>query len=169
MQTVMDERDVVLGPPKGFRKTIPISVKLEVVLLQGGVCKACGERLARVDETEFDHVPALQLRCWDAEAKDTAPPANAPDYIEAKHADCHLVKTTGRRGESKLNAVDGDAQRIAKLRRLEKKRAEEFRRQLLAPGEEKPSQDRRPTKSRWPKRPFPKRPKDKGRNSAARG
>ena len=152
MQTDLE----MLAPPKGFRKAIPVAVKLDVVIRQEGRCKACGERLGVLADTEFDHTPAIQLRTWDEAAQDTVPTANDPDYIEAKHADCHQAKTTGRRGTSKLNAIDGDAQRIAKLRRMEERRQEEFRRKLLASsGEEDPPPERPPKpKRKWPTRPL---------------
>lgn len=140
------------APPKGFRKPIPVLVKLDVVIRQDGKCKTCGERLGTLSNTQFDHVPAIQLRGWDDEARDTSPRSNDPDAIEAKHTDCHKAKTTGRKGESKLNAVNGDTTLIAKQRRLEKQE-EEFRRRLLTKNDvdEPPEQTR---KYRWPKRPI---------------
>jgi hypothetical protein len=156
----MDEREVVLGPPKGFRKAISTITKLRVVLRQVGRCHACGEPLGDLENTEFDHNPALQRRLWDLTAEDTFPPANDPEHIEAKHKDCHKAKTTGRKGESKLSISNGDAQEIAKLRRLERRRAEDFSRALLAPSE-RPPENTKKQKRPWPSRPFPKR-QDKG-------
>jgi len=151
MQT---DGDAVPAPPVGFRKAIPVTVRLDVVIRLEGRCKACGERLGKLADTEFDHVPALQLRGWDVEAGDTIPPANDPEHIQAKHVDCHKAKTTGRKGESKLNALHGDTAEIAKLRRVTKSEIE-FRRRLLAKGEPETDADERPKpKSRWPKRPF---------------
>jgi len=59
-------------------------LKLKVVLRQNSLCATCGERLGKLEDTQFDHVPALQLRCWDPEAKNTIPPANDVDTIFAK-------------------------------------------------------------------------------------
>lgn len=153
----------MLAPPVGFRKAIPTTVRLDVVIRQEGRCKTCREKLGVLADTQFDHTPALQLRQWDQDIGDTVPAANDPEYIEAKHKDCHAIKTTGRTGESKLSAVNGDVQQIAKIRRLEKKESE-FRNRLLVKedGGEPPP----PTKAKrpWPKRPFPKRTKpQKGR------
>lgn len=149
------ERELVQGPPKGFRKAIPTAVKLDVVIRQEGKCKACGEKLGTLKDTQFDHDPPIQLRTWDEEAQDTVPPSNDPEFIFAKHDDCHQAKTTGRRGTSKLNAIDGDQQRIAKLRRQEEKRQEEFRRSLLSrDGEEPPPPVKTKPKRKWPKRPL---------------
>lgn len=150
MQTAVIE---VSAPPVGFRKAIPVAVRLDAVIRQEGRCKACGERLGKLAETEFDHVPALQLRCWDPDLLDSIPAANDPEYIQAKHKDCHKAKTTGRKGESKLNAIHGDTAQIAKLRRVTQSEIE-FRRRLLAKGEPEPEEDKPQRKSRWPKRPF---------------
>jgi hypothetical protein len=54
---------LALAPPPGFRKAIPDKVKLEVVIRQHSICAACGEKLGKLVDTEFDHVPAVQLRC----------------------------------------------------------------------------------------------------------
>lgn len=142
-------------PPKGFRKAIPDRVKVEVVLRQGGLCTTCGERLGKLQEVEFDHVPALQLRCWDPEAKNTIPPANDVDHIFAKHIDCHAIKTHG----SKASKRGADVTEIARTRRISRD-TEDFRKRILAksdPDIELPP-DRK--KKRWPKRPFPKRSSD---------
>lgn len=138
------------APPVGFRKAIPLSVKLAVVVAQDALCTTCKEPLRSLANVEFDHVPALQLRLWCEEAKDTIPAANDPAGIEAKHADCHAAKTFG----GKATKRGGDVTEIARLRRLTEQQ-EEFRRRLLAKGE---SQDERPAvskpKHRWPTRPF---------------
>lgn len=140
-------------PPVGFRKAIPIRVRLQVILNQGGLCRSCGERLADVDNCRFDHRPPIQLRGWDAEAGDTIPGVNDPAAIEALHKDCHDVRTTGRRGESKLSTRDGDVAAIAKLRRVTKDQ-EVFQRRLLAKSnpDEEPAPAKR--KFKWPSRPF---------------
>jgi hypothetical protein len=151
MQTVLD-----LAPPPGFRKAIPVTVKLEVVIRQHSLCAKCGERLGKLDDTQFDHVPAVQLRCWDAEAKDTTPRSNDPEFIFAKHTDCHAKKTFGSREE----LTRGDVQEIARTKRLAKD-TEAFRQRMLAkvdPDVEVHEPKRR--KKKWPSRPFPKRGKD---------
>ena len=68
--------ELPLAPPPGFRKAIPDKVKLRVVIRQGGNCATCREKLGKLEDTQFDHVPAVQLRCWDPGAKDTVPPSN---------------------------------------------------------------------------------------------
>jgi hypothetical protein len=145
-----------LAPPTGFRKAIPVLVKLTVVIRQNSKCAECGEPLGKLDGTEFDHIPALQLRCWDPDAKDTVPPANDEASIFAKHADCHAAKTFGT-GGSKRGA---DVTEIARTKRISKSE-EEFRRRILAktdPAVELPEPPRR--KSQWSSRPFEKRGKD---------
>lgn len=143
------------APPVGFRKAIPTKVKLQVVLSQGGLCKSCGQRINDVENCRFDHRPPIQLRCWDPEAQDTVPGVNDPEAIEALHKDCHDIKTTGRRGESRLSARDGDVAAIAKVRRITKDQ-EAYRKRMLAKGDpdaEEPEPKAKP-KFRWPKRSF---------------
>jgi len=152
MQT---ERALAPAPPPGFRKPIPFPVKVDAVIRQAARCKACGELLVSYRDTQFDHVPAVHLRTWDPVAEDVIPSSNDPDAIHAKHKDCHAVKTTGRKGESRLNAVHGDVAEVAKLKRLTKSEIA-FRQRLLAKGEPEPEPDDAQPKprSRWPKRPF---------------
>jgi hypothetical protein len=161
MQTVLD-----LAPPPGFRKAIPVTVKLEVVIRQHSLCSKCGERLGKVSDTQFDHVPAIQLRCWDADAKDTTPRSNDPGFIEAKHADCHAKKTFGSREE----LTRGDVQTIAHTKRVARE-TEEFRRRMLAksdPDAEVAAPSR--PKKQWPSRPFERRGKDgKARSRGQKG
>ena len=147
-----------MSPPVGFRRAIPLSVKIKVVLRCEGKCSACGQRLGELEDVEFDHVPALQLRGWDPVQQDTIPGCNDPAAIEAKHADCHAQKTSGRKGESKLSKVGGDTSEIAKLRRLSRK-AEEFRSKILAkddPDETQKITAQKPKRA-WPKRKFDNR------------
>ncbi|MDB5594168.1 MAG: uncharacterized protein JWM36_1129 [Hyphomicrobiales bacterium] len=136
------------APPVGFRKAIPLSVKLTVVVAQDALCTTCKEPLRNLANVEFDHVPALQLRLWCEEVKDTVPAANDPAAIEAKHADCHAAKTFG----GKATKRGGDITEIARTRRLTEQQ-QEFRRRILSKGEEDAPVSTKP-KSRWPTRPF---------------
>ncbi|WFU52191.1 hypothetical protein QA639_21015 [Bradyrhizobium pachyrhizi] len=136
-------------------------VKLKVVIRQDSKCSSCGERLGKLDDTEFDHIPAVQLRCWDPEAKDTVPPSNDEGHIFAKHVDCHAAKTFG----SKASKRGADVTEIARTKRIAKD-TEEFRRRMLAkvdPDVEMP-REKRPKRA-WPKRSFPKRGKHEGTRS----
>ena len=152
--------ELPLAPPKGFRKAIPDLVKLKVVLRQDSLCATCRERLGKLEDTQFDHVPALQLRCWDPEAKNTIPPANDVDSIFAKHTDCHAAKTFG----SKASKRGADVTEIARTKRIAKD-TEAFRQRMLAKGD--PEAEPQPTrpKKQWPKRPFPKRGKNEKRSA----
>ncbi|BBB99669.1 hypothetical protein [Bradyrhizobium elkanii] len=150
-----------LAPPPGFRKAIPDKVKLQVVIRQDSKCSSCGQRLGKLVDTEFDHIPAVQLRCWDPEAKDTVPPSNDVEHIFAKHVDCHAAKTFG----SKASKRGADVTEIARTKRIAKD-TEEFRRRMLAkvdPDVEMP-REKRPKRA-WPKRSFPKRGKHEGTRS----
>ena len=140
---------MVAGPPPGFRKAIPLTVKLKVVLRQNGKCTFCKEHLGDLEGLEFDHVPALQLRIWCEEAQDTIPAANSVDHIEAKHIDCHAIKTYG----SKATGRGSDISEIARTKRLTKKQ-EAFRQRLLAKQDGQPQEERKKPKHKWPKRRF---------------
>lgn len=153
------QRELAKAPPVGFRKAIPTTVKLDVVIRQEGRCKTCNEKLGSLADTQFDHTPAIQLRVWCEEIRDTAPASNDPDYIEAKHKDCHAVKTFGSQNKhaSKRGA---DVTEIARTKRLTSKEIE-FRNRLLSKAEEEtPKETPAKGKTRWPKRSFPQRKKD---------
>lgn len=122
------------------RKYIPLATQLHAALIQLGL---------EPHECQLDHDPALELRVWDEAANDTVPPANDPHFLIWRPTAEHRRKTSGRHGESKLSIRDGDVQKIAKTRRLEKKQAE-YRARLLAKETGKPT----PKKSGWPSRPF---------------
>jgi hypothetical protein len=145
------------------RKAIPDRIKLLATLREMGL---------KIDEVHFDHNPALQLRGWDEERRDTIPPANDAEHIdllmvrEVKRCkDCgrsirsHHEKTFG----TKATTAGSDIHRIAKLRRLTKQQ-EEFRTRVLSKNEEdvvksEPIKPKR--KAKIPNRGFPKRPKPK--------
>jgi hypothetical protein len=149
--------ELPLAPPTGFRKAIPDKVKLEVVIQQHSLCATCGKRLERLADTQFDHVPAVQLRCWDPVAKDVIPPCNDKAHIFAKHVDCHAAKTFG----SKASKRGADVTEIARTKRITAD-TEEFRRRMLAklldPEEQAEPDSKRPKKN-WPSRPFERRGK----------
>lgn len=151
------------GPPPGFRKAIPTLLKLKVVLRQNSKCATCGEPLGKLDLTEFDHVPAIQLRTWDEEARDTIPPSNDESCIFAKHDNCHDAKTFG----TKASKRGADVTEIARTKRIAKD-TENFRRKILAkndPDADPEAQQERKPKKQWPKRPFPSRRRDEGSRS----
>jgi hypothetical protein len=149
-----------LAPPPGFRKAIPDKVKLEVVIQQHSLCATCGQRLGKLADTQFDHVPALQLRCWDPEAKNTVPASNDKEHIFAKHVDCHAQKTFG----SKASKRGADVTEIARTKRIAAE-TEDFRRRMLKKSdpETEVAPPKRP-KKHWPKRPFAR----KGKNESSR-
>ena len=108
-------------------------VKLHAALYQLGL---------EPHEVELDHDPALALRPIDPVTGDTVPPANDPRYLVWRTKAEHAVKTTGRRGESRLgDQADGDIQRAAKVNRI-----------LVRSGA-------KPSKRKIPSRPFPQRKK----------
>ena len=73
---------------------MPTRVKLDIVIRQEGRCACgCGHKLGTLKEAEFDHVPALTHRKFDAVTKEYDPPANDPARIFAKRVECHAKKT----------------------------------------------------------------------------
>lgn len=111
-------RELVATPPPGWRKPIPLAVKLQVIVNQRGLAPT-GELLDAIGSgIEFDHRPCLSEREYDAERDETIPAANDPAFIVALPAAVH-------------HAVSGnDNVRIRKVARLRKKEVE-FRETLL--------------------------------------
>lgn len=153
------------------RKGIPVGVKLEVVLAQDGLCTHCRKPLGKLPGLNFDHRPPIATRPVNDAGTDYVPAQLDPAHIEAIHElPCHRERTTGRRGESRLSARNGDQTTIAHLKRLAEQREpaapveeerrlppiDEFERrrsELLRP-EPRPRAEKR---SKWPSRPFPKK------------
>ncbi len=121
------------------RKAIPKAVKMDVLRCQMLLCAKCWQPML-ADEIEFDHYPALVLRCLNASGTDYEPPQNDPDYIRGLHRACHLQKTTGRAiGAARTVTSKGsDIGLAAKFRRLERPQKR---------------------KAKIPSRPFPKKRK----------
>lgn len=133
------------------RKSIPVRVQLHAALYQLGF---------EPHEVDLDHDPALGLRPWSEETQDTIPPANDPKYLVWRPKADHKLKTTGRKGESKLSiSGNGDVSRIAKTDRLAEDH-EAFRKRLLSRECGQPYE----RKSNIPSRPFT-RPKGKRKAS----
>ncbi|HWV44072.1 hypothetical protein [Pseudorhodoplanes sp.] len=116
--------------PDWKRPAIPTRVKLDVVIRQEGKCKATGEKLGTLSNTQFDHRPALWERKFDTEAWDTIPPANDPNYIEAVTIEAHDKRTNGPGGEKRITTAGSDAHRRKKDRRAAESR-DEFRRNVI--------------------------------------
>jgi hypothetical protein len=119
------------APPKGFRPHTSLKTKLDAALRHTR-CPDCGAPIGSTANGRLDHDPPIQLRVWDEEAQDTSPPANDTSCLIWRHIDCHAIKTSGRRTKA---AAEGDQTEIAKTKQLAKK-TEEFRRRVLAKGEE---------------------------------
>jgi hypothetical protein len=102
-------------PPKDWKRpAIPTRVKLDVVIRQEGKCRQTGDKLGTLDNTNFDHRPALWERKFDTVAGDTVPPANDPAFIEACTIAGHKVRTHG----NGATTAGSDSHRRAKIRRI---------------------------------------------------
>lgn len=136
------------------RKAIPLHVKLNACLRLLGFDP-------EADEIEWDHTPALQLRPVDATGADYDPPQLDWRHIEPLKKADHGVKTTGRKGQSKLSVSgEGDVSRIAKAVRLEAARfarEQSFRAKVLGVAPDALPLKRSRPKAKIPSRPFPKR------------
>jgi hypothetical protein len=104
------------------RKHIPLAIQLEVALRQLREVQS----LAPV-EWHLDHSPPLALRPMNDEGTDTVPPASDPRFLVWLPRAVHEAKTRGvAHGTSKLaTRTEGDVTRIAKAKRLERKRLRE--------------------------------------------
>lgn len=82
-------REQVLLPPKGWRKAIPIAVKLQVVVNQHGRAPDGTLLDAMGVGIQFDHRPPLHEREYDPAADDTIPAANSVEHIVALPVPAH--------------------------------------------------------------------------------
>src|SRR4051812_41787710 len=90
------------------RRRVPLKTQLEVALRQLGLNPATAE---------LDHAPALQLR--PIAAGEWVPHQHDPNHLIWLDKEVHRIKTTGRKGTSKLSITgDGDVSRIAKVKRI---------------------------------------------------
>lgn len=150
--------------PRPRRKAIPDRLKLEVTLKQGGRCKACGEKLHELADTQFDHRPALINRNVAVDNLDYDPPQLDPNFIEALHVDCHDKRTNGPGGEKRITTAGSDKHIRDKTKALQEQQAE-YRRNLLAKDRgEEPPKPKKP-KYQWPKRKMESRNSFKDRRS----
>lgn len=126
------------------RKHMNLSVKLDSTLNQLGMLGL---------EIQWDHQPPLgmreKIRDEDGNVIGYIPDENDPRYIVPMIKDAHRLKTNGKPHD----VSNGDIHKIAKASRIGKAE-QEFRRRLLAKGEEP---DEEKPKSRWPKRKFASR------------
>lgn len=124
----------------GRRKRIPDRIKLLAALRKMGLT---------IEQVQFDHDPALELRPVNPVTGDTVPPANDPDHITMLLIREHKTKTFGPGGEKRITTAGSDIHKIHKLDRLQAEH-EEFQRRVLS---REPRDEAKP-RSRWPKRPM---------------
>ncbi|MHC2250965.1 hypothetical protein ACVILK_000657 [Bradyrhizobium embrapense] len=101
-------------PAEWKRPAMPCRVKLEVLIRQGGRCAQTKEKLGSVENTQFDHRPALWEREFDTATDDTIPPANDPAFIDACTIAGHKTRTHG----NGATTVGSDSHRRAKIKRM---------------------------------------------------
>ena len=130
----------VKRPPKGWRKSIPLAIKLQVIVDQQGRAPdgtpldAVGVGIA------FDHRPPLHEREYDEANDDTVPAANDPRYLVALPVPEH----------QKISGRD-----VSRMKKTERQRAREqtFRDAVVR----RACGDKRKAKGTIRSRPFPKR------------
>jgi hypothetical protein len=144
------------------RRAVPMRLQRDAAL---DLCTDLMRKLGMVPvdyvpEFELHHEPPLELRPIDEATGQHVPHQHERTCLIWMTKAAHRARTTGRRGESDLSLRDGDQAKIAKTRRLEKKR-DAFKRTLLArdAGEEPPPDKRkRPIPAaRKPERPAQRR------------
>jgi hypothetical protein len=114
-------------PPLGWKRpSMPCKVKLEVLIRQEGKCAQTGEKLGNIDNTQFDHRPALWERKFDTVANDTIPPANDPAAIDACTKAGHKFRTHG----NGATTAGSDSHRRAKIKRFTEPNLEKPKRPL---------------------------------------
>ena len=82
-------REDVTRPPKGWRKPMPLAVKLQVIVNQRGMAPN-GDLLDAIQiGIHFDHRPPIHERVYDADRDETTPPANDIEFIVALPVPAH--------------------------------------------------------------------------------
>ena len=146
------------APPKGFRKTPGLKVKLEALLRHGPVLDADGNRVTDLAQIQWDHSPPIQQREYCKFDKDTIPAANDPEFIIPRAIEVHQDKTAKK-----------DIPEIAKTKRLSDDQRE-FRRRILSKNTENlETSHKRPAGRKIPSRPFPQSEKQKQRSARLKG
>lgn len=84
-------REIIERPPIGWRKPIPLAIKLQVVINQQGKGPDGQFLDALIIGIHFDHRPPLHEREYDAARDDTIPGANDVRFIVALAVDQHRV------------------------------------------------------------------------------
>ena len=134
------KRDRVARPPKGWRKQIPLAIKLQVIVNQRGRAPD-GTMLDAINVgIEFDHRPPLHEREYDEQRDETIPAANDPRFLVALPAPAHRS----------LSGKD-----LSRMKKTERQRSNEeaFRETL----DRKTCGSKRTAKRTIRSRPFPKR------------
>jgi hypothetical protein len=145
---------IIDRPPPGWKRPgIPVSVKCDVLIRQGGK-SATGAPLESYTETHFDHRPALWERLFDDETGDTIPPANDPKHIEAITRDEHDKRTHGPGGEKRITTAGSDSGRRSKEVRLGIARAALAAALSRACGEKRKKTGTIKGNAKWPTRKF---------------
>ena len=111
-------REDVTRPPKGWRKPIPLAIKLQVIVNQHGKAPDGTPLDAIKVGIQFDHRPPLHEREYDPELDETTPPANDIGCIVALPSHVHR----------ELSAKD-----LSRMSKTERQRSREldFRERLL--------------------------------------
>lgn len=129
------------------RKAIPMRVQRDACLLALGM---------QPDQVEFHHNPPIELRPLNDDGTDTIPAMNDPRHIEPMLSEAHKRETFG----DPAIPLSGDVSKIAKTKRLERKR---FLREVA--GNPIPLLE---AATSWPRQFIPKRPWPKGRKMQSR-
>jgi hypothetical protein len=124
---------------------------LQVLINQGGRSAIDGGKLGLIEDTNFDHRPALSDRKFDTKAWDTIPPANDPNYIEAIKVKQHDTRTNGPGGTTRITTRGSDTGERARTRKIQRGHAEHqaaMKSKNTGQPRPKPTKPKRPIRSR---------------------
>src|SRR5262245_39041738 len=109
----------------------------------------CGRRLPTVGDCEFDHIGQRSVTGDDS----------MDNYRPLCH-NCHNIKSNGLGGDKRITTAGSDANRRAKIRRVERSWSDFMQKMRGKCGQDETPLETRPRsfKRHWPKRPFPKKP-----------
>ena len=118
--------------PRPKRKAILRKVKDAVLKRQKNKCAECGHVLHDEDRIEYDHRPAIIMRSVNVDGTDYHPSQTDPDFIDALHKGCHLMRTVGRLpgAERTITSKGSDTWLAAKFRKLEGVNKPRFKRTI---------------------------------------
>jgi hypothetical protein len=118
--------EMIPRPPTGWRKAIPLAIKLQVIINQKGLGPDNSPLDAMVVGVHFDHRPPLHEREYDAERDETIPAANDVRFIVAlpipAHREISKIDIKRFRKTQRQHAAENAFRSAMETKRLGQKR-----------------------------------------------